>query len=552
MGIGPSGRVALDLLACCPHVPTDVVAGLLQLRHTRSAAQLLGRLRTAGLVRYGTLRPGPLVGSRRVRLWTVTRDGSIFMDRRRVPRSKGAGKRQLYGAPKFSRTWARPRGTPTSIGAYRLLAHVVRSMDRPVRVAAWEGPWVRTLVDNDVARTRYVRLPAGAVLIQGMLDGEQVHGVLLLPDFGTLPVACYRSVLRGLIELRVAAEVGGVEEPLLIVGVAVAVQHTPRIAAWHSLLKQVARQSGEQPPRANVIAWSEGLAVNGQKQSALGDQADQVLGLVARHPLLEQRQLAALLDTSAVRVGHLIHRLTSAGWIRCLRPANTSVEPFGAPHSGRPSRLMLIELTPAGRREAARQLLAPASVAARHHGLLGREKDERFARHLAHTAGANAVFVAFVVAGRRTNQRSGDDGLEEWRSAAACARGRFRPDGYACYRRGGSRFGFFLEFDRGTEKPREYAAKIATYYRYRDSGTAARDYTGFPTLLVVTTSELAEERFVYQAYLAAQRHGGTPLSVFLTTTRRIRTHPEGVLGAIWCGPGRGPVHRLARAAWLPR
>src|SRR6266542_4595543 len=49
MRVGPSGRAALLLLACCPRLPTDVVASLLRLRHTRSAGQLLLRLRTAGL-----------------------------------------------------------------------------------------------------------------------------------------------------------------------------------------------------------------------------------------------------------------------------------------------------------------------------------------------------------------------------------------------------------------------------------------------------------------------------------------------------------------------
>jgi len=42
---------------------------------------------------------------------------------------------------------------------------------------------------------------------------------------------------------------------------------------------------------------------------------------------------------------------------------------------------------------------------------------------------------------------------------ADSASGRFRPDGYGCYRRGCA-VRFFLEFDRGTVKPREYAAKL--------------------------------------------------------------------------------------------
>jgi len=138
------------------------------------------------------------------------------------------------------------------------------------------------------------------------------------------------------------------------------------------------------------------------------------------------------------------------------------------------------------------------------------------------------------------------------KSAAACARGRFRPDGYGCYRRESSRFGLILEFDRGTEKPREYAAKLATYYLYRDSGTAARDYTGFPALLVVTTSAAAETRFAYQAYLAGQRSGAAELVVFLTTTSRIEGCPDGVLGPIWRSPAEPWAAEPVRICWLPR
>src|SRR6266851_3569242 len=157
-------------------------------------------------------------------------------------------------------------------------------------------------------------------------------------------------------------------------------------------------------------------------------------------------------------------------------------------------------------------------MGARNHGLGGRAATRRrLLRHLAHTLAANAFFVALACAARYVTQRGGNDALDEWRSAAASARGRFRPDGYGCYRRGQSRFGFFLEYDRGTEKPGDYAAKLAAYYRYRDSSQSTRDYDGFPVLLVVTTSDVAEARFAYQAYLARQRRAAAPLLVFLTT-----------------------------------
>ncbi len=551
MRVGPSGCAALQLLARCPRLPTDVVARLLRMRHTRSAAQLLLRMRSAGLARHETARAGPLVGSRGVRLWTLIPAGLALLNGRGPASSEEAGGLLPYGRPARWPDTARQRDTPMLVAAYRLLAHFVRSLDRPAGVAAWEHPWVRTLADTDTGRARHVRLPAAAALFQTNASSEQPRGLLLLPDVGTLPVASYRPMLRRLIELRHAVDAQQPDEPLLVVGVAVTVGLATRVAAWQSLLQQVARRAGERPLHARVIACPEVLATGRNTPRRFGDQAEQALGLVARHPLLERQQLAALLGTSRSRTGQVVTQLATNGWIRSIQSAD------GPPHAlggrpGQPRQLWLVELTPAGRREAARRLLLPASVAVRHHGLLGSEAStRRFSRHLAHTLGANAVFVAFVLAARRMTARGGDEALEEWRSAAACARGRYRPDGYGCYRRGTSRFGFFLEFDRGTEKPREYGAKLAAYYRYRDAGMAARDFNGFPTLLVVTTSAAAEARFAHQAYLAQQRRGGTPLLIFLTTTSRIEGCPDGVLGAVWRSPAEPWADEPARICWLP-
>jgi hypothetical protein len=215
--------------------------------------------------------------------------------------------------------------------------------------------------------------------------------------------------------------------------------------------------------------------------------------------------------------------------------------------------LGLVELTPAGRQEAARRLLVPARLARRRHGLTSGDRSRRpFLRQLHHTLGANAFFVDLAAAARRMTRRGGDEALVEWRSAAACARGRCRPDGYGCYRRGPWHFGFFLEYDRGTERPGQYAAKLAAYYRYRDSGASKRDYQSFPSLLVVCTSEAAEARFAHQAYLARQRYGGRPLLVYLTTSRRLDACREGALGAIWRSATAPWATEPARGCWLPR
>jgi hypothetical protein len=77
-------------------------------------------------------------------------------------------------------------------------------------------------------------------------------------------------------------------------------------------------------------------------------------------------------------------------------------------------------------------------------------------------------------------------------------------------------------------------------------------YQTFPTVLVVTTSDIAEARFAHQACLAQQRHGGAPLPVFLTTIDRVRANPEGALGSIWRAPGSDArAARQTRVHWLP-
>jgi hypothetical protein len=542
--IGPSGRAALHVLACCPRLPTDVAAVLLGMRHTRSAAQLLLRLRTAGVADYKTVKPGPLVGSRVVRLWTLTPDGQTIV---RTHQPEGPS-HLPYGQPARWRDVARQRDVPLLVVAYRLLACVVRELDRPVRVAAWEHPWIRTVSQNGTSRTRHVRLPAAATVTQDNSGDGQLRGLLLLPDLGTIPVASYRPMLRGLVELTHTVDANAKDETLLVVGVAA--ESNVRVAAWHVLLQQVARRSGEEPLYARVFAWPQGLADGGDRGQRLGSHAEQVFARVARHPLLTYPQLAALLGTSSGRIGELVAQLTSRDWLLAIAPGE--VPQIALAFSSHQRRHTLVELSPAGRREAARRLLLPTIVATKYHGLLGKAtSSRRFLRHFAHTLGANAIFVAFVLAARQVTHRGGDEALEEWRSAAACTRGRFRPDGYGCYRRAAARFGFFLEFDRGTERPAEHAAKLTSYYRYRDSGAYTRDYVSFPTLLVVTTTEVAEARFALQLHLAQQRYSA-PLPALLTTIDRIQNHPEGVLGPIWRVPTLGQQRdRLARVYWLP-
>jgi len=266
--------------------------------------------------------------------------------------------------------------------AYRLLAHFVRSVDRPVGVAAWEHPWVRTLADTDTGRARHVRLSAAAVLIQDNLDGRQARGLLLLPDVGTLPVASYRPVLRRLIELRQITDVAPLDEPLLVVGVAVGL--AARVAAWQSLLRQVARR------QANDRCTLESSPT--RKPSPAGELH---MGDTATRP---SRCLASSPAIRFFNAGNSPHSWipprrapasSSADWPLRAGSARSSVQMCHPTHSGLAryaAPALACRAHTAGRREAARRLLLPATAATRHHGLLGNEAStRRFWRHLAHT-----------------------------------------------------------------------------------------------------------------------------------------------------------------------
>jgi hypothetical protein len=159
----------------------------------------------------------------------------------------------------------------------------------------------------------------------------------------------------------------------------------------------------------------------------------------------------------------------------------------------------------------------------------------RLLAHLAHTLGADQIFVDLVLTARRLAAAGRDDALVEWRNAAACSRGHVRPDGYGLYRNDGQLYGFFLEYDRGTMSGRDYRAKFAAYYAYWASGRFERDYDGFPTLLVVTIDPGAEER-IARAIRSAAVGWSQPLPALLTTTGRIAAHPDGLLGPIWREP----------------
>jgi hypothetical protein len=157
---------------------------------------------------------------------------------------------------------------------------------------------------------------------------------------------------------------------------------------------------------------------------------------------------------------------------------------------------------------------------------------------LAHTLGADDIFVRLVAAARALAAAGGDDALVEWRGPAACSRRHVRPDGYGIYRHAGQLYGFFLEYDRGTMSARDYRKKFAAYHAYWASRRFERDYDGFPTILVVAINDAAEKRIAAVVSAAAVgRPAGLP--VLLTSEWRISGDPtnlHGLLGPVWREP----------------
>ena len=166
----------------------------------------------------------------------------------------------------------------------------------------------------------------------------------------------------------------------------------------------------------------------------------------------------------------------------------------------------------------------------------GRRREGRVRRSLLrnfdHTQGVYDFFVQLAALAARFRRLGWDDELVHWRAAGASTRRWPRPDGYGSYRHDGQTYGFVLEYDRGTEKPRQLRRKFASYFDYRDSGRFERDFDGFPTILVVSTTWEAECR-VAAAVRAVMRLKGSPLPILLSYDSRIQRESNGLLGPAW-------------------
>jgi Replication-relaxation len=558
----------LRLVGQLPLVPTAPLADLLGSRSLATAHRALRDLREAGLA-----ASAPVISGRgRPReLWHLTDlgVGVLAIDQGAAPddlaRDRGLGggvlRRLLLGWPQL-------------VASYELLAAVARSRPGEVEVVTWERPWIRTVAAARGDQVTYVKLPTHAVVAwtQEQLSLEAV----LVADLGEVPI---RVQGRSLARLVSSSRPENGEHPFVLV----AAPAGRRSRAWQRFAEQIHRGRGF-TSWLKIVSWSDVHTgdpivadapllnhrqrtarvfsqevqtrrqlphlVGATSDSPARERADratkltpserEALEVIGRHPFLPLGSLAVVLGWAALRTRDRCRGLVERGLARVLE-----LEELGTSAS-----LHCVELTADGLGVLARLHGLTPAVAVRQLGLAGGGPQQPLGnrslllRDLAHTLGADAVFVHLIAAARRrATERGTDDALVDWRGAAACARNGILPDGYGVYRARGDLYGFLLEYDRGTMRARDYRRKLTAYYRYRDTGRFQRDYAGFPTILVVTSGPGAENR-IARVLSAAAVGRQPPLPVLLTTLGRIDAHREGLLGQIWREPGK-----VAHRAW---
>ncbi|MGW6023940.1 replication-relaxation family protein [Streptomyces sp. NPDC055099] len=153
---------------------------------------------------------------------------------------------------------------------------------------------------------------------------------------------------------------------------------------------------------------------------------------------------------------------------------------------------------------------------------------------LTHIVGTNSLFTALIAHARRpgTHARLGD-----WWSEPRCRRlfgDTVRPDAYARWHEQGRTFEWFLEYDRGTERPPvRVAAKLTGYARLAEQ-------TGIITPVLIWTPTAHRETRVRRALADAHATVSNPHHVPIATT-----HEEGSSDAV------AVRSDLAEARWLP-
>jgi hypothetical protein len=259
---------------------------------------------------------------------------------------------------------------------------------------------------------------------------------------------------------------------------------------------------------------------------SLGQRHLDLLQLLITYPLLDVREIAALLEREVSSIERYVRVLHRSG---CMVPMMTD--------GGQRWRLCERGL----RLIAATQHLNVQSIATQQESDDGvnlvQQRVDVLVRHLEHTAGIYGFFVSLCQAASEERLQGREHRLLWWETGAACERRyrdhdhwyNLRPDALAEYQVGEQRVRFWLEWDRATMGTRDLVAKFRTYAHYVISREWFREKAGLPLLLMVTPGKEQEMRIARIATaLLAEAPG---LVIHTTTTTRLAN--RGPLAAIW-------------------
>lgn len=574
----PADRDLLLLLTRLPLVDVWVLQQLTGLDGPASLYRRVSRLRETRLI--GVIQP-PIYPNHSPRLLYLTDLGlaTVALDQQ-VDLRHLAARRHLRGHDLLALT---PHLSQL-LATYELLAGLAGIKREQPKLLAWERPWRRRFHRLTAKRPGTVTLPAFAALSWD----DHAYTFLLLPDRGTVPLSLYRPTIDHLLAYR---QVRPNAVPVLIIG-------TSRVEGWNTLLREACRRRQEAPLRACVADWddlgigleaiespgeqemskaldrsvdlqplgpwrtarrvprlvSDALSVSPHTRTdnALGRAAlsmaphdHTLLRQIGLHPFLPPASLATILGWEIPSVRRRLNRLVGLRLLQFLGPDE----------AGRDAEMEMAELTGQGLDLVAAHLGLSLATAGRALGLTGGGPDHpvgprtKMLRTLAHTRGADEIFVGLYRTARQLANRGGDDAVMEWQNAAACSRHHLRPDGRGLYRRQGKFYDFLLEYDRGTMNARDYFKKFRAYYRYATRRDFEHDFPRYPTILVVCATNAAEDRIarVVRAIATGQQ---IRLPLLLTCQWRVEDplNPYGLLGRI-CRESDADFDD--RRSWLP-
>ncbi len=516
---------------------SDVLAGIAAMEAAVGVNALL-----VGLARESGWRGAALADGRR-----------LPADRRDLPRAGGAGPGEPGRRPSARDFWY-----PGGVAAYGCLRWGGRVA--PFFVAwdrAGTPAWQRRNLLRGWARFRFSENPWGP----GGLPP------VVIAAAGGAELAQWRDAARWR-ESR-----AGEPLPLVLATVPELASAGPGGAIWRTpsdprrapLARRLGwRLRGSLPPASRPAAWPAGTAALPRREAAaspplrsrvrllgrrrLGARSrrerialvslatdreeKRLVEYVGRNPLLDEAQLAALLDLPRAATRRRLDRLLRLGVIAPLS-RRAAGDDGGEP----PPRFLL---STAGLRWLAARDRVPFSVYACYGAAIALSdggtrptRPSRAYRDFEHTLGLNRALVRFAVDARATGAR-----LQAWHPDAASERrfvladgrsARICPDGAGVLVRGPETCSFLLEYDRGTLDVGRYRQKLLGYRAYFSQEGWRADFPSRPLLLFACARYRGDEIVVR----AAERWSPGRELLLAPEWRYESGRDGGILGPVW-------------------